>query len=130
MTSLTLSVTSSLFAICRLDANEGIPPWAAGQPFSAQVVAGREFTLLVPQEVVPESVRAERDWRLVRLEGTFPFSAIGILSSVLGPLAAAGISILAYSGFETDFVLVKGDQLPEAVAALREAGHQVLEVHC
>ena|SRR5688500_12439203 len=42
-----------------------------------------------------------------------------------GPLARAGISILALATFDTDYLLVREPDLGRAVAALRAAGHHV-----
>ncbi|GAA5512258.1 hypothetical protein Dcar01_00972 [Deinococcus carri] len=36
------------------------------------------------------------------------------------------MGIFALSTFDTDYVLVKAAQLPQAAAALRAAGHEVL----
>ena len=47
----------------------------------------------------------------------------GVLSSFLQPLAEAQISIFAISTFDTDYVLVKREQLNAALAALLAAGH-------
>jgi hypothetical protein len=41
------------------------------------------------------------------------------------PLAAAAISIFAISTYDTDYLLVKADHLPEAVNVLREAGFAI-----
>ena len=71
--------------------------------------------------------RVERGWRALRLQGPFDFALTGILLSVLEPLAAAGIGIFAVSTFDTDYVLVKDDQLGTAVDALAGAGHRILE---
>jgi len=44
---------------------------------------------------------------------------------VPAPLAEAGISVFAFSTFDTDYLLVKAADTPEAVVALRAAGHLV-----
>ena len=44
---------------------------------------------------------------------------------MLVPLADAGISIFAISTHETDYVLVRSDEVGDAAAVLREAGHDV-----
>jgi hypothetical protein len=54
-----------------------------------------------------------------------PLSAIGILHSIAGPLARAGISIFAISTHDTDYVLVKAEAMERAVKALAAAGHTV-----
>jgi len=35
------------------------------------------------------------------------FSQVGVLASLVGPLAEAGISVFAISTFDTDYLLVK-----------------------
>jgi hypothetical protein len=70
-------------------------------------------------------VKAEPGWRALKLRGPFPFSATGILASVLSPLAEAEVPIFAVSTFDTDYVLVPEARLEKAVAALRAAGHTV-----
>jgi hypothetical protein len=51
---------------------------------------------------------------------------VGVLISVLGPLALASIPILAMSTFDTDYVLVMSDRVEEAVSALKNVGHVAL----
>ena len=55
---------------------------------------------------------------MLKLAGPFPFTAVGILSAFLTPLAAEGVSIFAISTFDTDYVLVRRTDLVRAVAAL------------
>jgi hypothetical protein len=84
------------------------------------------WTTVLPQDQLPDGVEAERDWVLFTLQGPFPFELTGILSSVLGPLAAAQVPIFAVSTFETDHVLVPARLREAALAALAAAGHTVL----
>jgi hypothetical protein len=72
---------------------------------------------------VPSEVRAERDWRVLKLVGPFPFTAIGVLASLATPLASAGSSLLSIATYDTDYFLVKGDVFEKAVAVLVAAGH-------
>jgi hypothetical protein len=57
--------------------------------------------------------------------GALDFSLVGVLSSLLGPLADAGVSVFAVSTFDTDYLLVREKNLLTAVQALRGAGHVV-----
>lgn len=74
---------------------------------------------------MPAGVRIEVGFRCLRVAGTLDFSAVGVLASLLVPLAAAGIPVLALSTFDTDYLFVKDAALEVAVQALRAAGHQV-----
>uniref|UniRef100_A0A7C2ZXM9 ACT domain-containing protein n=1 Tax=Thermorudis sp. TaxID=1969470 RepID=A0A7C2ZXM9_9BACT len=42
-----------------------------------------------------------------------------------GPLAEARVALLAISTYDTDYLLVKADQLEQAIAVLTRAGHSV-----
>ena len=59
------------------------------------------------------------EWVAFRLQAVFDFEAVGILKSLLDPLAAAGIPILAFSSYLTDHVLVKRSEEARAVEAWR-----------
>ena len=53
------------------------------------------------------------------------FSQIGVLASLVNPLAEAGISVFAISTFDTDYLMVKQTDLDKATAALRQTGHSI-----
>lgn len=110
------------YAICRLPPEAPVPGWATGS-FCNITRASDELALICPSEQVPAGVRAERDWRLLRLVGPFSFSAIGVLASIASPLARAGISLLSIATYDTDYFLVKGERFKEALAVLAAAGH-------
>ncbi len=66
---------------------------------------------------------SEAGWSGFRIDGKLEFSAVGILASILRPLAAAGISVLSISTFDTDYILVRTARLQEAMGVLREHFH-------
>ncbi|HKF26301.1 MAG TPA: ACT domain-containing protein, partial [Candidatus Acidoferrum sp.] len=73
----------------------------------------------------PGSAHAERDRRLLQIEGKLAFALIGVLASVAGPLAEAEISIFAVSTYDTDYLLVSENDLDRATQVLDAAGHTV-----
>ncbi|MGB7944510.1 MAG: ACT domain-containing protein [Terriglobales bacterium] len=82
--------------------------------------------LLSARRIVLRSAQAERGWAALKLEGPFPFSMTGVLASFLQPLAEARIPIFAISAFDTDYLLIKRENLEQAVATLDAAGHENL----
>jgi uncharacterized protein len=111
-----------LYAVCRLSPDAAVPAWAAG-PFVNLTLTDDELAIICPAVRVPAEVRAERDWRVLKLVGPFPFTAIGVLASLASPLARAGISLLSIATYDTDYFLVKSDVFEDAVAVLVAAGH-------
>ena len=69
--------------------------------------------------------QVERGWRAICVAGPLDFALVGVLASLSGTLASAGVSIFAISTFDTDYILVKEDMLGAAREALAAAGHQV-----
>jgi hypothetical protein len=103
------------------------PPWAEGVGIVSITRTSEELSVLCAQERIPSTERCERGWRCLQVVGPLPFDAIGVLASLAGPLAEAGIPILAASSYETDFVFVKDQNLQSALDALRRAGHKIVE---
>ncbi len=64
-----------------------------------------------------------KGWKCIHLVGQFEFSEVGILSQLALPLAGANIPIFVMSTYNTDYILVRRQDLPHASEALRMAGH-------
>ena len=73
---------------------------------------------------MPAGIHHEGGWRVLAVRGPLAFELTGVLASLASPLAAAGVSIFALSTFDTDYLLVPGDRLETALAALEAAGHR------
>jgi uncharacterized protein len=110
------------YAVCRLSAETAVPAWAVG-PFVNITFTADELAIICPAHAVPVDVRAERDWRVLKLVGPFPFTAVGVLASLATPLAHAGVSLLSIATYDTDYFLVKTDAFDKAIAVLIAAGH-------
>lgn len=122
---LTLQLIPGEFAVCRLPAAGPVPAWADSAVFSSVTRTADELSIICPADQVPAGIKHESGWRLLKLQGPFAFTETGILASMLAPLAAAQIGILATATFDTDYVLVKTGRFEEACRVLRAAGHTV-----
>jgi hypothetical protein len=124
--SQSLQVLVSEFAIVRLPPDAGLPWWAAN---SAELLSHtrsvHETSIVCEARRVPEGIHAERGYRALRVEGTLPLQATGVLASLAAPLAMASVPVFVISTFDTDYVLVPATLLGAAVQALRGAGHSV-----
>ncbi len=118
---MTIRILPIEVAICRLDPGAEVPAWSLRSRFAAVTRTARELSVVCECGLVPRDVRSERCWAVLELQGPIPFEETGVLSSVLEPLARAGVSILAVSTYDTDYVLVKTERLEEAVRALAPA---------
>jgi hypothetical protein len=57
--------------------------------------------------------------------GVLDLSLVGVLASLLDPLAKAGVNVFVVSTFDTDYLLVKEEKVERVMETLRRAGHAV-----
>jgi len=122
---LVLSLLHGLWAVCRLHPESAVPAWSEGGLFFSATRTAEELSIVCEEAAVPQGVKAEKGWAVLKLHGPIPSDATGVLSSLAAPLAEAGISIFALSTFDTDYLLVKADRFGDAAAALKKAGIEV-----
>jgi len=123
---LTLRIRPESFAICRLEPGAALPGWLPSRGFTATVRAEDELCVYCEAAAVPQDVRAVRNWRALQLLGPFDFSESGVIASVAGPLAEAGISIAVLATYDTDYIFVRDDALESAAEILQAGGHRVV----
>lgn len=86
-----------------------------------------EISLVCLTSDVPEKTTARVDgWKTFRIEGVLDFSLIGILSEISKVLAENKIGIFVVSTYNTDYILVKKENLQKAQQALKAAGYDVV----
>jgi hypothetical protein len=122
--TLEIEILADTYAVSQLSADAPIPEWARGE-LVALTRTGEELSIASPAGSVPETIRSERDWRVLRVAGPLDLSLIGILAALAGVLADASIPIFAVSTFATDYLLVRERDLARAARALESAGHCV-----
>lgn len=125
MQQLSLSLLPERLAICRLGPNEAIPQWVFSTSFWSVTRTDDELSLILPEELVPSSWKAEKGWRCLKVLGPLDFSITGIIASLSTLLAEAGVSILAISTYDTDYLLVRSGDVDRAKEILIEHGHRI-----
>ena len=89
-------------------------------------ITDEEISLVCPQDAIPENVLvAEPGWRAFRIEGVLDFSLVGILARVSSILAQSNVGLFAVSTFNTDYILVKANDLERALDALASNGYEI-----
>lgn len=125
MTGLVLFVLQAPLAIVRLEATAAVPTWAWSGELCSVTRTTDELSIVCSEASVPPEALAERGWRALEVQGPLDFSLTGVLAALTAPLAAAAVPIFALSTYQTDYVLVRGQDLARACEALTKAGHTV-----
>jgi hypothetical protein len=86
-----------------------------------------ELTVVCEEIRVPTGFLVEKGWRALKVQGPLEFSMIGVLATLAVTMAASDVSIFVLSSYDTDYILVKENDLDRAKQALVESGHLVNE---
>jgi hypothetical protein len=124
--SLTLVSMPGELAVVRLDPGAEVPDWAKPGSFSSVTRTAQELSIVCPEAQVPASAKAQRGFRCLQVEGPLAFTQVGVLASLVAPLAEAGISLFTISTYDTDYLLVGSPDLGRAIEALTRSGHTIL----
>ena len=122
---LKLSLLKDMYAICVYPHIASIPEWALMTSLCSITRTEKELTIVCPQSVVPPGCECDKNWRCFRIDGSFDFNQIGVISSLATPLAEGGISIFVVSTYDTDYILVKEEKVEHAITVLTNDGHLI-----
>lgn len=123
---LKLSVLEEGLAICQLPASDFIPNTKEPGTFYSITKTGEEVSIVCEESVIPPNAKFDKGWKAIKVEGPLDFSLTGILSSIANPLAKNAISIFAISTFNTDYILVKEENLDKAAQTLSNEGFKII----
>lgn len=124
--TLTLKRLDECFTIHRLPQHSEIPPQVFSAPIFFIAKTNDEVSIVLPQDIIIESNKSEKNWQAFKVAGPLDFSLTGILSKIATVLAEKEISIFAISTFDTDYILVKKDACDAAINTLKANQYNIL----
>ncbi len=98
--------------------------WRTG-PLASITYTDSETSLVSAFDTVPDGVVKQGPLTAFEIAGPLDFSMVGVLSGLLEPLARKGISILALSTYDTDWILIDSDRADDAAATWKRLGNTV-----
>lgn len=125
----TLRLHPGRLAIWRLAPEAAVPEELRrrrAEPLLGWLRSGDELSVVGPEELAPGDAPRESGFRALELVGPLDFSLVGVLRSVLEPLADAEVPVFVLSTFDTDWVLLREARLEAALEALERAGLRIL----
>lgn len=121
---LTIKWLSERFSVCKLpDLNEV----SEKKEFSFLSITDEEISYVCPTSLVPKStLSCENGFKGFRIEGILDFSLIGIIAAISEALAEAKIGIFVISTFNTDYVLIKEENVAKANEILSSKQYHII----
>lgn len=123
---MQLQILGNKLKVVKMEAESKVPEIVFNQDFYSITKTDEELSIVLDEDISIESDIVEYNWRAIKIVGTLDFSLIGILSQISTILAKAKVSIFAISTYNTDYILVKSDNLENAIDALRQNGYEII----
>jgi hypothetical protein len=120
-----LSRYPETLAVVKLAPGAEVPEWAESSSIFSITATATETSVVCAARSVPRKSQHQRPFTAFEVEGPVDFALTGVLSTLLQPLAEAGISVFTLSTFDTDWILVPGDDADRAEEEWRRSGHTV-----
>ena len=120
---MRLQVIEGKFSVCKVENLRAVNfnvPWL----FVGKTDA--EISVVCLTVDVPHATLAREDgWRALRVAEKMDFGLTGVMAGISTVLAQAGISIFAVSTFDTDYILIKAENLGLTQTALEAGGYTI-----
>ena len=120
---MRLQIIEGKFSVCKVENLRAVNfnvPWL----FVGKTDA--EISVVCLTADVPHATLAREDgWRALRVAEPMDFGLTGVLAGISTVLARAGISIFAVSTFDTDYILIKAENLGLSQSALEAGGYTI-----
>lgn len=120
---MKLTVINDIFSIYRLPNNAECPNEVLQSEFYTISKTEDELSIVCSERIEIKGSRVDGGWACIKIVGSLDFSLVGILAQISNTLAENNISIFAISTFNTDYILVKKENLEKAKTALENKGY-------
>lgn len=127
ITNFNIKLLEGIYGVCQIKDIENITKYFKEKEFFSITKTEDEISIVTLQENIKEDVKSEKDWKILKIEGTLDFSLIGILAKISGILANHSISIFVISTFNTDYILIKADKIQKAISVLSKEGYNFFD---
>lgn len=120
---MRLKILESDFSICQL---RNLSAVNYRDDFFFIAKTDKELSLICKTKFAPTNCIVRNDgWKMIAVDEKLDFLQIGIIAKIAKILADNKISIIVQSTYDTDFVMVKEQNLIITLRALSEAGYQI-----
>jgi hypothetical protein len=122
---LTIEILPDNYSIYRFKSGSEIPDWIYKSEFYSITKTNEETSVVAFQTDDAAGLKCSRDWRVLKIAGPLDFSLVGIVADVTSTLKDKNIPVFIISTYDTDYILIKQNDLIAGIIALEERGHNI-----
>jgi len=117
---MLLELSDKEYTVYKLNAKENIDNSIIGNDFISITKTEDEISIVAVSGVIKHFEKKEENWKLFKISGILDFNLIGIISKISAILAEQEISIFVISTYNTDYIMVKKDNLKKTIKVLEQ----------
>ncbi len=121
-----LEVLKCEFTIHRFNASDNIPDNVYKSKFYWIGKTDEELSIVCESNLLSNNNDSVGNWSIIKIAAKLDFSEVGVLAEISNALKDAGISIIALSTYDTDYIMFKKEKLNEAKTALEKVGYEFM----
>lgn len=115
---MNLKILNNTFSICQIESIDNIN---LNEDFLFIGKTNEEISVICDTNSIPKnSIKVDNNWKCIKIDGVLDFSLIGILSKISAILADNNIGIFVVSTYNTDYILVREENIERAKKCLEE----------
>jgi hypothetical protein len=115
---MNLKILGNTYQIVKLKIKDKIPDEIFSSEFYSVTKTGEEISIVTDDRIIIQSENTEKGWKVIKILGILDFSLTGIIANIGKVLSDAEISVFAVSTYNTDYILIKEQNLDKAIEAL------------
>ena len=115
-----LILSSKKFSIYKFQKNTVLPEWVYSSEFCSVTRTDEELSVVTAQtDHISDWIVSSNNWRIFKIEGPLDFSLIGVIADISAILKEVKVSVFIISTYNTDYILIKENDLNTSLASLQ-----------
>jgi len=115
---MTLEVLENDYAVYKFAPEHTVNINMLSGDFFSVTKTKDELSVIARENMFNDCIKTESGWKLIKINGILDFSLIGILSGITAVLADENISVFVTSTYNTDYIMIKKENINKAIKVL------------
>lgn len=123
---MELTILRDKYSVYRFKEGANLPLWIYKSDFYSITGTTDELSVVAVENPVFNGVLENKGWKVLKIAGPLDFSLVGIIAELTSILKDEGIPVFVISTYDTDYILIKEENLSGCIIALEGRNHRII----
>jgi uncharacterized protein len=121
-----LILSANKYSIYKFQKDSVLPDWIYSSEFCSVTRTDEELSVVIAMtDHISDWIVSSDNWRILKIEGPLDFSLIGVIADISAILKEVKVSVFVISTYNTDYILIKEDDLNTSLVSLQKKGYNI-----